>query len=153
MPERRLHDRWTFSLYVGSCCNNYHRSYIVQSYAILRRTYPCQFLLDLIGSMINPSSCVYCSLEHRTDSLFCNNFCFHRDLYQSRSGDQWKEFTVRRRTGTSATFALPAFLCFDQQLSIWYYFVTTTAQFIQTRSQKRRWRTNRCSRACSSPYL
>ena len=46
-------------------------------------TYPCQFLLDLVGPIINPSSCVDCSLEHRTDSLFCNNFCLHR-LHRDR---------------------------------------------------------------------
>lgn len=48
----------------------------VNSYIV--ETNPCQFLLDLVGPIIDPSSCVDCSLEYRTNSLFCNNFSFRR---------------------------------------------------------------------------
>ena len=41
-------------------------------------TNPCQFLLDFVGPIINPSSCVDCTLEHRTNSLFCDYFFFPR---------------------------------------------------------------------------
>ena len=142
---------------LGHAAINYHRSYIVQSYAILRRTYPCQFLLDLVGSMINPSSRVYCSLEHRTDSLFCNNFCFHRDL-QSRSGDlQWKGQSApiygAEKDWHERYFRASGFFMLWPTTFNLILFRNNNSSVIQTRSQKRRWRTNRCSRVCSSPYL